>query len=341
MENLMDRSEWLGRVYEAALEPEQAIIDPHHHFWQRPDHRFSAGELLAEIDSGHNVRATVYIECSSGYFSAGPEALRPVGETEYVMAEVTEAEKLQQGQEAPVNIAAGIVGFADLNLGDAVDQVLEAHLSAGGGRFRGIRHAASWDGSPDVRNGHTNPPWGLMADPVYRAGFARLAKHALSFEAWQYHTQIPEVTALAQAFPDTTIILNHFSGPLGIGPYVGQRAEIFEVWKRDIAELARCPNVVAKLGGMAMVINGFRWHKREMPLTSEEFAEAYGDWYRHAIDAFGPERCMFESNFPVDRVSISYGVLWNGFKRLAKGFSDSEKAALFHDTAARVYRLSQ
>jgi predicted TIM-barrel fold metal-dependent hydrolase len=216
--------------------------------------------------------------------------------------------------------------------------VLDAHLAASP-RFRGIRHAAGWEASDQVRNSHTNPPPGLLGDARFRRGFAELAPRGLTFDAWLYHPQLPELTDLAKAFPDTTIILDHFGGPLGIGPYAGRRAEVFAAWKASIRALADCPNVVVKLGGLVMPLNGFGFHKREQPIGSVELAEATRDWYLHTIECFGVERCMFESNFPVDKASVSYRVLWNSFKRIAAGFSAAERAALFHDTAVRVYRL--
>jgi predicted TIM-barrel fold metal-dependent hydrolase len=232
------------------------------------------------------------------------------------------------------------VGFADLTLGAAVKPVLEAHIAAAPARFRGIRHAAGFDADPRIRNSHTNPPAELYKSARFREGFANLSKLGLSFEAWQYHPQMPEVIDLARAFPNTTIILNHFGGPLGIGPYEGHREEIFVRWKADMAELARCPNVVVKLGGINMPVNGFGWNKRPSPPTSDELVAATRGYYLHAIDKFGAQRCMFESNFPVDRVSCSYGVLWNSFKKISAGFTEDEKSWLFHRTAAQVYRVS-
>ena len=217
--------------------------------------------------------------------------------------------------------------------------VLSAHISAGSGRVRGIRHACAWDASDDVRNSHTNPPEGLLVQKSFRKGFALLNKHGLSFDAWHYHTQIPQLTDLARAFPDTTIILDHVGGPLGIGPYAGKREDVFQNWKDAIAELAKYPNVSVKLGGLAMKICGFGWHNRDKPPSSDELAEATAPYYHYCIDQFGVERCMFESNFPVDKLSVSYGVLWNAFKKIAGDYSASERTALFHDNAARVYRL--
>ncbi len=330
------RHDWLARVEEPILEPELPIVDPHHHLWDYQDSRYLLDDLLADTGSGHNVVATVFIECAAMYRAGGPEAMRPVGETEFVNGI---AAMSASGGYGETRACAGIVGFANLRLGAAVDEILQAHTAAAPARFRGIRHAASWDASPDVRNSHTNPPEGLYNDATFREGFARLAPNGLTFETWLYHPQLRDVVGLARAFPETTMILNHFGGPIGVGPYAGKRAEIYETWKGDIASIAECENVVAKLGGINMAINGFDWHKRDRPPTSEELVAATGDWYRHAIDCFGPERCMFESNFPVDKVSCSYPVLWNAFKRLAADFSAGEQAALLHDTAARVYRL--
>lgn len=326
---------WLDQVEEAILDPELPICDPHHHLWDRDGSRYLLHELLADLNSGHRIVSTVFVECAAMYRADGPEALRPVGETEFVNGV---AAMSASGGYGATRACAGIVGFADLLLGAEVQAVLEAHLTASS-RFRGIRHAAGFDPSPEVRNSHTRPPEGLYGRDDFRRGFARLAPLGLSFEAWQYHHQLPQVTELARAFPETTIILNHFSGPLGIGPYEGQREAIFARWRGDLEELARCPNVVAKLGGLVMPINGFGFHKQPKPPDSATLAAATRDWYAHAIDCFGPQRCMFESNFPVDKASVSYAVLWNSFKRLAADFSAEEKAALFRGTAERVYRI--
>ncbi len=333
---------WLDRTQEETLDPELPICDPHHHLWDLPkvvhppERRYLLDDLLADTGSGHNVVSTVYIECRAMYRADGPKAMRPVGETEFANGA---AAMSASGSYGPTRVAAGIVGHADLTLGDAVEPVLEAHLAAGGGRFRGIRYSVSWVASDAVRNAYTNPPEGLYRDAEFRRGFARLAPLGLSFEGWLYHPQIGELTELARAFPDTAIVLDHFGGPLGIGPYAGRRAEILEQWRKDIADLAQCPNVVAKLGGINMAINGFGWHERDRPPTSQQLSEATAPYYEHCIEQFGAERCMFESNFPVDKITCGYNILWNSFKRLTAGFSAGEKASLFHDTAARIYRL--
>jgi predicted TIM-barrel fold metal-dependent hydrolase len=266
----------------------------------------------------------------------GPEALRPVGETEFVNGI---AAMSASGIYGSTRICAGIVGTADLTLGDEVAPVLEAHVQAGGGRFRGIRQGAAWDAAGTAIVNRPMPPPHLYLDAKFRTGFAQLSRHQMSFEGWCYHPQIPELTQLARAFPDTTIILDHFGGPLGVGPYAGKRADILPQWKKDITDLAACENVVAKLGGINMDINGFGWHEREHPPTSQELMEATRPYYEHTIEQFGVDRCMFESNFPVDKVTCSYNVLWNSFKRLTATYSSDEKAKLYHDTAARVYRL--
>jgi L-fuconolactonase len=335
-------ADWLALTVEEPLEPDLPICDPHHHLWDRRPARvaprYLLDEILADVQGGHNVVSTVFIECASMFKADGPEAMRPVGETEFVngIAAMTAS-----GLYGPVRIAAGIVGTADLQLGDGAAAVLDAHLVAGGGRFRGIRLGATWDASDEVPNHRTNPPEGLLLRPDFRAGFAHLAPRQLTFEAWCYHHQIPEVTDLARAFPDTTIILDHFGGPIGIGPYAGKSDEVYAQWRRHLAELATCHNVVAKLGGINMEVNGFGWHTQPRPPTSQELVDATRRYYEYTIEKFGAERCMFESNFPVDKASCSYTVLWNAFKRLTAGYSADEKAKLFHNTAARVYRLDR
>jgi L-fuconolactonase len=329
---------------EPVLEPGLPICDPHHHLWDRGGHRYLLHELLADTGgqdargNSHDVRCTVHVECMSMYLDSGPEALRPVGETGFIDGIAATS---ASGGGAATRVAAGIVGYADLRLGAAVREVLQAHIAAAPQRFRGIRHATAWHAAGQIRNAHTEPVEHLLLDARFREGFAQLAPLGLSFDAWLYHPQIPELTDLARAFPDTTIVLDHLGGPLGIGPYAGQADAVHAGWRRDIDALARCPNVVVKLGGIHMPINGFGWHKREPRPDSRQIAEATARWHLHAIERFGPGRCMFESNFPVDKVSCSYRVLWNSFKRLASGFNAAEKAALFHDTAVRVYRLGE
>jgi L-fuconolactonase len=335
-----NNQDWLIKVDEEILEPDLPICDPHHHLWDNAhvhvQPRYLLDEILEDVNSGHNIVSTVFIECGAMFRKDGPEHLRPVGETEFVNGI---AAMSASGMYGKTQVATGIIGTVDLRIGALAGDVLDAHIAAGGGRFRGIRRAISWDASPDIRNHRTEPPEGLMMQEDYRRGFAELGPRGMTFEAWCYHKQIPEVTDLARAFPDTTIILDHFGGPLGTGPYVGKADEVFEAWKPMAKELAGCPNVVAKLGGINMDVNGFGWHDKPSPPTSQELADATRRYYDFCIEAFGVERCMFESNFPVDKLSCSYAVVWNAFKRIASGASAGEKAALFHDTAARVYSL--
>ena len=332
----MERKEWLDQVIEETLEPDLPICDPHHHLWDYPESRYLLDDLLEDTNSGHNVVSTVFMECGAMYRAGGPEAFKPIGETEFVNGI---AAMSASGLYGETRACASIVGFADLSLGSAVGDVLDAHMDASE-RFRGIRHATGWDASEDVRNSHTSPTEKLLGDKTFREGFSELGKRNLTFDAWLYHSQIEELTALAREFPEQPIVFDHFGGPLGIGPYQGKREEIFSSWKEAVTELARCENVVAKLGGLVMPINGFGFHKAAKPASSEALESTTRDYYFHMIEAFGADRCMFESNFPVDKASCSYNVLWNSFKRLAARFSAQEKSDLFHDTAARIYSVT-
>ncbi|MBQ62586.1 MAG: amidohydrolase [Gammaproteobacteria bacterium] len=331
----MQKSEWLDQVSEVALEPARPICDPHHHLWDHPESRYLLDEIMQDTDSGHNIVSTVFVECDSMYRQEGSVALAPVGETEFVQGI---AAMSASGQYGDTRVAAGIVGFADLSLGSDVRSVLEAHQIAGANRFSGIRHATGWHLSEEIRNSHTNPPESLMLDGKFREGFSVLDDMGLTFDSWFYHHQLAEFIDLAKAFPGVTIVLDHFGGPLGIGPY--DVDETFPVWKDQIAELKDCSNVHFKLGGINMKINGFGWHRKDCPPTSDELVDRTGRYYDFCIESFGADRCMFESNFPVDRESCSYGVLWNAFKKIAAKRSEGEKAALFHDTAVRVYGIA-
>jgi L-fuconolactonase len=331
---------WLTQTVEQPLEPDLLICDPHHHLWdkrtERVSERYLLDEILQDIGGGHSVVSTVFIECGAMYRADGPELLKPVGETEFVNGI---AAMSASGLYGPARVAAAIVGTVDLRAGDAAAAVLDAHLAAGGGRFRGIRQPAAWDADPAAPVSRSRPGPGLFMRDDFRTGFKHLAARQLSFEAWCYHPQLPEVTALARAFPETTIVLDHFGGPLGMGTYAGHADEILTQWRRSLSELAACPNVVAKLGGINMEVNGFGWHERPRPPSSQELVEATRRYYDFTIEQFGVDRCMFESNFPVDKVSCSYTVLWNAFKRLVADYSADEKARLFYGTATRVYRL--
>ncbi|MSP42125.1 MAG: amidohydrolase [Alphaproteobacteria bacterium] len=337
MRQISDQTAWLAQVTEEALEPGLPIIDPHHHLWDHPGSRYFLDELCVDTNSGHNVVATVFVDCASMYRSSGPEHLRPVGETEFVNGVGAQS---GSGQYGPMRACAAIVGHADLSLGSAVGEVLDAHKAAAPARFKGIRHITAWDPDPGMQRSFSHLTKGMLKEKKFQQGAAELVKRGMTFDAFFYHPQIADLTEFARAVPDLTIILDHFGGPIAIGPYEGKRLDIFPQWKKDMAELAKCPNVNVKIGGINMPMNGFGWHKNALPPTSEQLAAATRDYYVHTIDAFGPSRCMFESNFPVDKRSVSYGVLWNSFKRLASGFSASDKAALFAGCASRVYKMS-
>jgi predicted TIM-barrel fold metal-dependent hydrolase len=331
------RPDWLDRRREEIIDPDLPIVDPHHHLVDRPETgRYLLPELLADTGSGHNVTATVYLEWLSMYRAQGPVELRPVGEIEFANGVAAMA---ASGTYGTTKICAGIVGYADLALGASVERVLEAMIEAGGGRFRGIRFItashpdqAAW-GSAIIR------PAGLLMDSRVRAGFARLAPLGLSFDAWMYHTQLGDLVDLARAFSATPIALDHVGGAIGLGPYAGKRDEVFTEWSGKIRELAACPNVHIKLGGLGMRMFGFTHQLGELPPSSEELAAAWRPYIETCIAAFGPERAMFESNFPVDKGSCGYAALWNAFKRIAAGCSAAEKAALFSGAATKFYRL--
>lgn len=323
--------EWRALVVEDIVDPDRRIVDPHHHLWPPGGVlTYSVRDLVADVGAGHRVEATVFMECHAEYRPDGPAAYRPVGESAFVAAAAAESDGL----------IAAMVGHADLRSPD-LDDVLDAHLEASAGLFRGIRDALS-RAEPGlglmIAGG---APEGLFQDADFRAGVARLGARELTYDSWHYHYQNGEFLALARAVPDTQMVLDHFGTPIGVGRFADERDAIFESWKDDIAAIARCENVVAKLGGLAMPDNGFGWHVADRPPTSDEFVAAQGRYYRHAIECFGPDRSMFESNFPVDRMSISYPVLWNGLKKIAADYSPSEQDALFAGTATRVYRVDR
>jgi predicted TIM-barrel fold metal-dependent hydrolase len=340
---------------EQILEPELPIVDPHHHLWDRRNYaapaaaehpfmtaiadarRYLLDELMADTSSGHNVVATVFVECGAFYKADGPLALRPVGETEFVNGV---AAMSASGLYGDFRACAGIVGRADLLLGDGVVEVLEAHVAAGGGRFRGIRNSASFDADKEVLGPLNRVEAGLYLRDDFRTGFGHLAQMGLSFDAWLLEPQLGDMIDLARAYPETTIVLDHVGTPIGRGSYEGRLQERFAGWRANIRELAKSPHVNVKLGGLAMAFCNFPSFLAEPRAPSEQLAEEWRPYIETCIEAFGPQRCMFESNFPVDMGSCSYATLWNAFKRIAAGYSADEKTALFSGTAKKVYRLA-
>jgi predicted TIM-barrel fold metal-dependent hydrolase len=330
------RQDWLAQYSEEIIDPSRPIVDPHHHLWDRGGQRYLIEDISADIASGHNIVATVYVEARSMYRADGPEALRVVGEVEFANGA---AAMSASGGYGSARICAGIVGHANLLLGDGAREVLEAEMAAGNGRFRGIRHSSAWDPDPEVAHMYASRPKGLLLDATFRKGFGCLAPLGLSFDAWMFHPQIGDLTDLARAFPDTRIVLDHCGGPVGLGRFANRREEVFPLWKASIQEIAKCPNVAVKLGGLAMRLLGYDFHLRPRPPSSEELANAWRPYVETCIEAFGPNRCMFESNFPPDKGQCSYQVIFNAFKRLAVPYSEAEKTALFSGTASDVYRL--
>jgi L-fuconolactonase len=334
-------NDWLALNPEEAIEPELPICDPHHHFWdfryeRVPYQRYLLHELAADINGGHNVRSTVFIEARSMYRAGGPDEMRPVGEVEFVQGLAAAS---ASGLYGPGRAAAAIVGHANLNLGTGVKPVLEALEAASPNRFRGIRHSVTWDPHPELENTAAHRRPGQLGEDNFRAGARILSAMGFSLEAWMYHPQLSELVDFAHAMPDLTIILNHIGGLVREGPYANQQDEVLTNWRRDIAAVAACPNVNIKLGGLGMPRMGFDWAWRARPIGSEELAEQMSPWIEYCIQQFGPNRAMFESNFPVDKVSFSYNVCWNAFKRLSRGYSEAQRAAMFHDNAVRIYRI--
>lgn len=330
------RTDWLNQVREDILEPDLPIIDPHHHLWHdRPSGRYLIEELAADLTCGHKIVATVFLQCGWMYRADGPVEFRPVRETEIVNAVAVLS---GSGAYGKPRACAGIVGFADLRAPN-LDAVLDAHVAAGGGHFRGIRHIAAWDACI-VPTTSVVPPSDLLHDPDFLRGVKRLGQRGLTYDCWLYHPQLKDFLAIARAAPETAMVIDHVGGPLGCGPYRGQSDAVFAAWREDMRNLAACPNVHVKLGGLAMPVNGFDYHENPLPPSSQRIAEDWTPWIAACIELFGPKRCMFESNFPVDKGMVGYGVLWNAFKRIASGASAAEKAALFHDTAAGFYNLA-
>lgn len=331
------RAQWRALLREEILEPELSIVDPHHHLWERPGNRYLVDDYLADVRSGHDIRASVFVECGAFYRKTGPVEIASVGEVESVAAMTATA----ASGAGSASICAGIVGYADISVGAEVARVLDAQIAAGGGRFRGIRVTTKRDADEDLNNGRYLVPAGLMRDPDFRAGFATLAPRKLSFDAMIYHPQLPELAELARAFPDTTVVLNHIGGLIAhTRTYLARKDAAIVQWRAGITELARCPNVYVKLGGLGMPYLGLGLDKLEAPAPSERLALAWGPLFEHCIEQFSPARCMFESNFPPDRETVSYPVIWNAFKRIAAKYSADEKRALFYGAAAKAYRLS-
>ncbi len=334
MADAPEMQEWSTMIAEEIVDPSRAIVDPHHHLWPEGGALpYGLDALHYDTGSGHNIVGTVFVECGAGYRPDGPDHLKVVGETEFVAAQAAAS------AAADGATITGIVAHADLRLGDKLNEALDAHATAGGDLFKGVRHAGARDADPAALTIPGRAPEGLYANDDFRAGVSRLGDRGLVYDTWHYHHQNRDFNELAAAVPNTTMVLDHFGSPLGVGRFADSREEIFEQWKEDVAAIAENANVVAKLGGLAMPDNGFGWHESTTPVTSDRFVEEQGRYYRHTIECFGADRCMFESNFPVDRFSLSYAVLWNGLKKIAAGYTEREQESMFSGTATRIYGL--
>jgi L-fuconolactonase len=329
------RADWLDQVREEALRPDLAICDPHHHLWDRGGAPYFLPEFLADAKTGHRIVSSIYVEAHARYRADGPDHMKPVGEVEF-------ADTIARDSEARggPRVCAGIVGHADLRLGDRVHEVLDAMIAASP-RFRGIRHIAAWHPDPSVKGTVANPPPGLLRDEQFRRGFKALAANNLTYDSWALHTQLVDLRDLALTCPDVKVVMDHTGGCIGMGSYVGKRDAAFGEWRTAIRALAQAPNVFAKIGGFGMRLWGFGFHEQPIPPTSEALSAALRPYVEATIEAFGPSRCMFESNFPVDKGSFSYVVLWNAFKRITQNYSEDEQNMLFRGTAERVYSLTE
>lgn len=337
--SIADARAWQGPFTEAVIDPDMPIVDAHHHLQEDKNGRYLLHEAAADMASGHNFISTVHVQARSMMRAQGPPHLRDLGETEFARGIGAMA---ATGLYGTARVCEGIVGYVDFRIGAAVvAEVLEAHLEAAGGRFRGIRQIAPWVDGELAKSMPLNAPQNLLRDSTFRSGFAELARRNLSFDAWLFHPQLGDVADLAHAFPDTSIILNHLGGRLGIGPYAFRFEEEFAAWRDGLRDLASHPNVSVKLGGLGMLYGGFDFHTRPRAPNSEELAAAWGPFILECIEIFGPNRAMFESNFPVDNQSASFPVIWNAFKRVTARHSAGERAAMFHRTAQQIYRLSE
>lgn len=332
------REDWLNRRREEVLDPDIPLIDAHHHLFQQGAHRYLFDELLADISDGHDVRATVYIEAGAMSRADGDPMLRPLGEFEFANGI---AAMSASGAYGAARLCAAIIAHADLRCGAAIGRLLDRYQAASPERFRGLRQCGAFDPDPRITTLPAPPPPGLFRDPAFREGFAEIAKRGLTFDSWLYHPQLSDLADLARAFPDVQFIMDHMGGRLGIGDYAHDPSAVTRQWERSVREVAACPNVAVKVGGFAMRMMGFGFHERPEPPGSDDLAAAWSPFFEVILDAFGWERIVFESNFPVDKTSCSYRTLWNAFKRLTADRPAHERAAMLGGNALRLYGLDR
>ena len=330
----LDRLHWIQLGEETPVDPNLRIVDPHHHLWDRGGSRYLAEELHEDTSKGHNVTNTVFVECKAEYRRNSQERFQSLGETEFV---AKEAERLEEFSETKIS---GIVGFVDLGLGEELEEVLVAHDRSSSGLMRGVRHATAWSDDPEISIAHTKPTKGVMGSKLFLKGVSKLSEFNFSFDAWLYFNQLPELLYLARVTPETNIVINHLAAPLKIGKWAETPQEVDEIWRSNLQELANCENVYLKIGGIGMD-NYFAndWVNQTKPPTSDEVASVWKEKILWCIELFGSHRCMFESNYPVDRQTLPYSVIWNCFQKVTDSFTESEKSDLFSSTACTVYRI--
>ena len=334
-------NDWLSLTQEPTLEPNLPICDPHHHFWDLrpariPYQRYLLDELLADTGSGHNIKSTVFIETRAMYRSTGPEEMKPVGEVEFAQGLASAS---ASGLYGSTRVASAIVGHANLLLGTEVEAVLYQLKNASPNRFRGIRHTITWDPHPEIPNTAEHKVEGQLSHPKFIDGARVLAQMDLSFDAWLYFPQLVELAQFAKKIPNLKIVLNHIGGLLRTGPYANNDSEVLNLWRTGIDAVSECPNIVVKLGGITQPRTGYDWHARPIPIGSNELSEVMAPLMNYCINKFGPDRCMFESNFPPDKVGCSYNVLFNAFKLLSKNYSETERQDMFYNTAVKTYKI--
>lgn len=329
------RPEWLAQVAEPAVEPELPIIDPHHHLWDVESAFYHAPELVADVNAGHRVLATVFVECKAHFDNDAPAGFEPVGETRFAVAQAQAAAQLPQGH---AGLVKGIVAYGDPFVPNP-QGVLEAHLEDGQGRMRGVRVRAAWHADPAFAAPHGGADEHLIASPELDRYCAILAEMGLVLDLWVYHTQLDQAAELARRHPRLAIVLNHCGGPLGIGPYADKRAAVREAWSRSLGRVAANDNVAVKIGGLAMPRTGLSFADAAKPASCVELVERWTPYVRTCIELFGADRAMFESNFPVDKGSCNYVSVWNAFKLLSAGYPDAARRKLLAGTANRVYGL--
>jgi L-fuconolactonase len=333
------REDWLSKALpEPAVEPDLPIVDAHMHLWHHASgHRYFVEDYAKDVAaSGHRIEASIFIDCNAMYRASGPARLKSVGETEFALGQSAIA---ASGKYTDTRVAAGIIACADLSSGELVEETIAAHLAAGNGKLRGIRQRAKWDADPVVAAAVSVARPGLYREIEFQEGVRLLASKDLILEASIYHPQIPDVTALAHAVPEATIVVNHSASPLGYAGYRGREREVHRDWLRDMTDLATCPNVMIKLGGLLMTLAAFDFGAAPRPPTSAELADLWRPYIEPCVSLFGPQRCMASSNFPVDKAGFGYGTVWNMFKRITATYSDTEKKAIYEATAARIYRI--